>query len=435
MFSAYWSDERRRQMRMADVLALSLVLISAAQAGPQGNGNPLAADRWSGTYQSAELRLDLSRQGGQYVGTITFNGDTLPVSATVQNNALEGAFSIGEHKFTFHAERVGDVVTLVSDGAKYVLQRQGTAAAAPSAGAAPAGESGIVGDWRWSQGLFHIGADGTAKIGALTYQYVLRNNVLVLTGADGKFEFPYELHGDSLTLTINGKATTLSRAGTQVHESQAPASPTSTSSSTSTSSPTGRGSGLIGEWHSPKLVIRIDAGGAAVIGGTPCRYVVRNNVIVFTGTDGNFEIPFELNGDSLMLTISGQPTQFTRGTQQQSQARGGGILPELVGKWCYMSNVNANNGGSASSTCVTLNANGTYQYHAESSSYNPNGSVAGQTDDTGTWTATDFTLNVISRARGPLTYRLEKRNHPKFHDPMLVIDGAAFVTFNQRAPW
>ena len=36
---------------------------------------------------------------------------------------------------------------------------------------------------------------------------------------------------------------------------------------------------------------------------------------------------------------------------------------------------------------------------------------------------------------GVTTYVLEKRNHPKNNEPMLVLDGQAFVTFYQKPPW
>ncbi len=33
------------------------------------------------------------------------------------------------------------------------------------------------------------------------------------------------------------------------------------------------------------------------------------------------------------------------------------------------------------------------------------------------------------------TYQLEKRNHPKNNDPMLLLDGQSFVTYYQKPPW
>ena len=320
-------------IRKAALLMLSAFIPAGLPAAQ--SGNPLAADRWSGTYQSAELQVELAKNAGQYAGKVIFNGQTLPLTATVKDNGLEGVFALGEQKFAFRAEGGGDTLTFVTDGVRYVLQKQG----APKPAANPP--------------------------------------------------------------TANPPA-----------------------------------AGIVGEWQSPKLIIRMGADGTGTIAGTACRYVVRNNVITFSGTDGNFDIPFVLSGDTLTLTLAGQPTRFARITAEQRQAAGGSHPPELAGKWCYQANVNATNGGARnSSICVVLNADGTYTYHGLADSYNPYGGATTQVDDAGTWTATENTLSVVSRLRGPITYSLEKRNHPKNHDPMLILDGRAFVTFYQKAPW
>jgi hypothetical protein len=108
---------------------------------------------------------------------------------------------------------------------------------------------------------------------------------------------------------------------------------------------------------------------------------------------------------------------------------------ELAGKWCYMSNVTANDGGRISSTCFTLYPNGTYEYYSETNSSNPYGGTASQSSDSGTWSVSGGTLIANSRSRGRQVYTLEKRNHPKTGDPMLMVDGDAFVTYTQRRPW
>jgi len=97
--------------------------------------------------------------------------------------------------------------------------------------------------------------------------------------------------------------------------------------------------------------------------------------------------------------------------------------------------VNAQHGASMSNRCFTLNANGTYQYYGESDSYNPNGGVTSQSSDSGTWTATETALTTHSSAKGTQVFTLEKRNHPKNNDPMLVVNGQPFVTYYQKAPW
>jgi hypothetical protein len=108
---------------------------------------------------------------------------------------------------------------------------------------------------------------------------------------------------------------------------------------------------------------------------------------------------------------------------------------DIAGKWCYMSNITASNGGRISNRCFTLNPNGTYEYYGETSSGGQYGSSASQQSDRGTWTATATTLEANSVRQGRRTYRLEKKNHPKTKDPMLIIEGEAYVTYYQKASW
>lgn len=110
-------------------------------------------------------------------------------------------------------------------------------------------------------------------------------------------------------------------------------------------------------------------------------------------------------------------------------------LPELVGKWCYLANVQANDGGRQSNTCFQLNADGSYQYHSETSSSGQFGATASESDDEGRWQASGDTLTAQSTSGKITNYRFEKRNHPKTNDPMLVFDGQAFVTYFQKPPW
>lgn len=88
-----------------------------------------------------------------------------------------------------------------------------------------------------------------------------------------------------------------------------------------------------------------------------------------------------------------------------------------------------------SSRCFILNANGTYEYSAESSTSGAAGSTAGQSYDSGRWTATTTTLTAYSNSQGKTVYPIELRNHPKTGDPMIVVDGDAYVTAYQKRPW
>ncbi|MBS1796900.1 MAG: hypothetical protein JSS81_23945 [Acidobacteria bacterium] len=113
----------------------------------------------------------------------------------------------------------------------------------------------------------------------------------------------------------------------------------------------------------------------------------------------------------------------------------GGVPQELAGKWCYLSNVQANDGGRMSEICITLNSDGTYEYYGETDSGNPSGSAHSQENDSGRWTATATTITAHSNGGETKNFTLEKRNHPKTGDPMLMIDGDAFVTAYQKTPW
>ncbi|MCE9581676.1 MAG: lipocalin family protein [Planctomycetes bacterium] len=121
----------------------------------------------------------------------------------------------------------------------------------------------------------------------------------------------------------------------------------------------------------------------------------------------------------------------------EPKAGEGGVRPELVGEWAWITNFSANNGGgSQSSTSIKLFANGTYRWHYESSSSNPFGGTSGSQNESGTWTATDNSITWRAANGTVSTQRLEKRNHPKnTGDPMIVLDGKCFVTTTNRNPW
>jgi len=195
--------------------------------------------------------------------------------------------------------------------------------------------------------------------------------------------------------------------------------------------------GLAGRWKSDQYSLQISDDGTLSINGESFRYRVQGNVITLIGSDGSLQIPFELDGNTLITTYNGQPTVYRRVSEDEDVAsqpsgRGGA---ELAGKWCYMSNVNASNGGRMSNRCFTLYENGAYEFYAETSSSGGSGSSASQESDSGTWSATASTITSNSRQHGTNTYSLEKRNHPKTGDPMLILDGDAYVTYHQRRPW
>ena len=196
--------------------------------------------------------------------------------------------------------------------------------------------------------------------------------------------------------------------------------------------------GMIGRWVSNEATVEIRANGTLTINGDEFTYKIKNSVITVYGDDGTLQFPFDLNGDTMTVSVDDREVVYTRqkgANAQTDQGRSGGSNPqELVGKWCYMANLTGSN-SRMSNRCFTLAANGTYEFYSETSSSGGNGSSASQEYDSGRWSATATTLTANSNTHGTINYSLQKRNHPKTGDPMLIVDGDAYVTAYQKQPW
>jgi hypothetical protein len=120
-----------------------------------------------------------------------------------------------------------------------------------------------------------------------------------------------------------------------------------------------------------------------------------------------------------------------------SPRRPGAANPaELAGRWNYFANVNATNGGRMTDAWIQLNADGSFASYWEVISDGPFGAATNLESDSGAWTATDASLTLRSRSGKTRTYTLERRNHPRNpQDPMIVLDGRAYVTATTRSPW
>ena len=203
---------------------------------------------------------------------------------------------------------------------------------------------------------------------------------------------------------------------------------------------------LIGNWvcEDDGTKVEVRPNGTLTINGSEYAYKVKNAVINVVGEDGAMAIPFQLDGDTLTVDVEGREMVYKRvkemakrGGQGSGSGHRGSLDPvttALVGKWCYLSSLTGSN-SFMSSRCFVLNADGTYQYSSESSTSGSAGSTAGQSSDAGRWTATSSTLTALSNSGEKTVYPIELRNHPKTGDPMIVVDGDAYVTAFQKRPW
>lgn len=298
----------------------------------------------------------------------------------------------------------------------------------------------IYGLWQNSQFGYQmtlmLNEDGSGEFDGEMIKFTTQGEKLTLIQAGQSTVYNYKLQGNSLTLSggdLDGTVTFTRNGGDQapVVASAPGAQPPSSKAD----------AGLIGVWSGNGETIEFKSNGQCVYIGNTFPYEVSQGHIILTTTQGQVMFAYAIKGNQLNLTANGQQVSYSRGAANTTSGAsqnpaGGNIAPELVGKWCYMSN----SLNSSTNKCITLNADGTYIYNSESSRTvsTPDlyGGTASQGGDRGTWYVQGDRIYYNSQTQGQGSYRLEKRNHPKnVGDPMIVLDGEAYVTATLKAPW
>ena len=189
---------------------------------------------------------------------------------------------------------------------------------------------------------------------------------------------------------------------------------------------------LVGKWRNSTSSAQFNPDGTAVVNGAPGRYEIRGNRLTLIGAQAENTARFEVHGDVLALNVNGKPVTLDRVKEEVGE---GSVRVELVGKWCWISLTEANQARRLS-YCLTLTGAGTYALAGEIDSHNVKGGANSLAPDSGTWTATETSLTTHSLGGKATTYRLARRNHPgKVRDPMIVLDGQAYVSFYSKTPW
>ena len=314
----------------------------------------------------------------------------------------------------------------------------------------------IVGTWENNDNgcanTLILNADGTGEFNGdvLTYKAQASNLQLKMSGTTTDYSF--QLKNNKLTLSGGDLAAAMifTRGG------ETPNTP-----AIQTTIPNATGNPIVGTWNGFNEVLSFSPDGSMTLNGYSLRYSVDGNALKIDGPNGTANYTFTLNGNNLTINMNGQiasyqkggtgvstntanPSNLTARSPDQGQMRGR-IAMELVGKWCWINVSSTNSGGASSSRYITINADGTYEYYYEGSmsanTYNSAGDqtmyagTASQGGDRGIWRLDGNTLCVTSQSQGFRTYTLQKVNHPKNGDPMIVIDGEAFVTYYKRQPW
>lgn len=152
-------------------------------------------------------------------------------------------------------------------------------------------------------------------------------------------------------------------------------------------------------------------------------------------TKKEFDIYSAMNGKiffSLLFSILLRTNLLAQGNEQQNIP----IAQELVGKWCYI-NLAAGTSDAITNSCITLNADGSFEANLDRSVLpNVNSFPGIQDSDYGKWWVKVNRIFYNSNANGQGSFVFQKMNHPRLDNaPMLVLNGIAFITASSHDPW
>jgi hypothetical protein len=316
--------------------------------------------------------------------------------------------------------------------------------------------TGIVALWRNNAMGFNMDLDlqanGKGSFDGESISYQFTGNTLVITSGGSKTTYQAKLSGDLLTLSGGDLD-----APVAFNRVNGTAGGTTSKVTAGNPSPVGGSNGLIGTWSAQNEEITFTADGKMIYNGTPLSFSQQADQIQVQTPNGNIVFQYTLSGNNLTLKSDGLNAMYTRKsagaapppTGIQTPAAGnaveGVIDPSLVGKWSYVGTANNISGTFSNEEYVTLKADGTYEYYSETSGTASGtnmygnqtyaGGMASQSSDRGTWRVKGNTIIANSVKTGIKVYQFEKRNHPKNGDPMIILDGTAYVTYFQKAPW
>lgn len=308
----------------------------------------------------------------------------------------------------------------------------------------------LTGIWQNSQFGYQmtlmLNGDGSGEFDGEMIKYTTQANKLSLVQDGQTTVYTYVLQGNSLTLSggdLDGNIM-FTKGGTQNTQAIQNQTPQTVQQQNTSSQ---NANEVIGVWSGNGESVEFKSNGQCSYAGNTFQYQVSQGHITLITPQGNAMLAYSVKGNQLTLSANGQQFTYTKGAgnggqapaQNQTQAGGGRVAQELVGKWCWTNVNSTNTGGSSSSECIVLNGNGTFEYTSERSmDTNTSSFYAGtssQGSDRGTWWVQGDRVYYNSQARGQGSYQLQKQNHPKTGDPMIVLDGEPYVTYFQKPRW
>ena len=319
----------------------------------------------------------------------------------------------------------------------------------------------VAGTWTFSNGNFPLTMlllnNGTGEFQGMPIKYKFQNGKLTIDDGFQPVTYDYKLGQNTLTLSGGDLQVpvTFSKSGgnissevqtSQVNSQTLPTSEASNKQSGSISNMTGNnfvaghsGSELAGTWQGQQGKIVFYTDGLLIYNGTSYNYSLSGNSLIISGSDGSATFDCNIQGKQLTLSQNGNSANYSKTADIKQDI----VDPQLVGKWCMISSSynSYSGGGSSSEECITLNADGTYQYFysgsvsaytVDKSAY---GGSASQNNDKGMWKSDGESILSVSQTTGKTTrYSLTKQNESN-GDPAILIGGRKFVTAFQRQSW
>lgn len=304
----------------------------------------------------------------------------------------------------------------------------------------------IYGIWQNSQFGYQmtliLNQDGTGEFDGESIRFSATANTLRLEANGMATTYGYSLNKTTLNLSGGDLDSSIAfvKSGTEINttgSSLVPGKATASDPALASSS----NNNLIGVWSGNGESIEFKNTGECLYLGNVYKYHSTADRITLTTNQGDVAFGYAINGNQLTLVGNAGQAVYSKGNANSgTNATTKGVAMELVGKWCWINVTSTNSGGTQSSRCIVLNADGTYLYQSErSASVNTDafyGGTNSQSSDQGTWYVQGDRIFYHSQTTGQGSYRLEKRNHPKnVNDPMIVLDGEAYVTATFRQPW
>jgi hypothetical protein len=299
----------------------------------------------------------------------------------------------------------------------------------------------LFGVWQNSEMGFQmvliLNQDYTGEFDGEVIKYTVSGNGLTISQSGQSTTYTYLLKENSLTLAGGDldKELTFTRQG--------PASTSLSSKSTpavsTTQSKISNSADLLGAWSGNGETIEFKKDGMCNYLGQTYPYETSQGYVSLLSAQGKAVFQYTIVNNQLTLMANGRQVTYSKGKPAATSSSNGNVSQELAGKWCYVNVYSNNSGGSSTSKCIVLNADGTYEYSGESSrsASTPDayGGTSSQSADRGTWWVQGDRIFYNSQSQGQGSYQFVKRNHPRNGDPMIVLDGEAYVTFYNKQPW